>query len=223
MASPLVQSALSQGAAPLALPFPSNNVGGNTLVVAALSSSTGDTIAISDTQGNTYVPLAPLSPGSGTTTMRLFQCVGCKPGANSVTVTLGVGGTATLAIHEFNGPTAFDNSASTTGTGTVQTSGPLTQAQASELLFGCTAGDGGGIGVNTLAGSDATWTQAQVTTMPNNNALLTQFIVVSTTGPFQAQTAASVGKSGTFHWADEILGFEVPAPPTAGVNAWAFF
>jgi hypothetical protein len=104
-------SADSSALSTISKAYPSANAAGNYLIAAAIVAEpfgglTGMTI--SDTQGNTWVPLS--GPAEESNALPgVWVCSSCAAGANTVTATYGYGAQRiALAIYEFSGLVSLD-------------------------------------------------------------------------------------------------------------------
>jgi hypothetical protein len=158
---------------------------------------------VSDTQGNVYAPLTLVDGNPSSGRGQVFVATAKATGVNSVTLTT-ASLTPQLAIHEFSGLSTSDVSASASGVGAAQDSGPVTTTKAFELLFG--------FSLHVIAGNAAVavgagWTQSEkLITNPDTGGILTEFQIVSSTGTFNATSSAS-GKSVTDNWIAQIATF----------------
>jgi len=130
--------------------FGSNVTSGNLIVgcVAYLDDGVqGELDTITDTLGNTYVLLTPISNAPARTTIQPFYTVSEATGANTVTATFTIENERQqIAVHEVSGVDAdpFDVEAGQTqdnpGTGTdAVTSGADTTTTNGQYIFGCTS------------------------------------------------------------------------------------
>jgi hypothetical protein len=168
----------------ISLAFPSNVTSGNFLVVTGTAATPHETITISDTVGNTFVPAmsAVVDPAQDVTAY-LWFVTNAIGGPDTITLNP-VGGPDAMEIHisEWSGintSSPLDQTTYATGVGTQITSGAKATTQNGELVFGytfsnqnssagtgftglsSTNGDLDEYQVQTFAGSvAATWTQA---------------------------------------------------------------
>lgn len=85
--------------------YPSNNTAGNLLVCLVRFANSSGTFAITDSQGNTWVPIYNSPFSSGTQRMVAAYALNCKGGPNTVTAT-NAGGSASfirMVIGEWSG------------------------------------------------------------------------------------------------------------------------
>lgn len=126
--------------------YPSNVTAGNLLIVAAATLQAGDTLTISDTLGHTYTALMSTLT-SGTLSARAWYVENCSGGANTVTITSGLGAGSDACIYEVSGcatSSALDAVASASGGTANGSSGNITVGGAG-YLFGFIANDTGNI------------------------------------------------------------------------------
>lgn len=207
MAITLVQSASVIGNS---LAYGANVTIGNLLIAVAGDATGGSAAAfpLSDTQGNTYTALAPVSGGVSGGAGQLFYSIAKATGANTVSFTAGPANPR-LLIHEFSGVAQIDKSHSASGAGNAIDSGGVTTVVAAELLFGFC------INVISLGASlvpGAGWTQAQIIGF----SALTEYQVVAATGTFNATMASSVAKGGVNNWLAEIATFSAAVAAQSG-------
>ena len=128
----------------LAKAFVKANQAGNTLVVVyRVSSGTAVPTISADTLGNTYQSLTTINNATDGSTIRAFYCVGCKGGANTITVASNVASAAQeLLIFEYSGITSFVTSSGTTGNSTAPAPGAASATTTSAVVMGY-AGNGG--------------------------------------------------------------------------------
>jgi hypothetical protein len=150
-------------ASPAALAFNSNNTQGNLLVITGRGTLGGNTVAVTDSQGNTWTLFQ--RNVSGGNQFFMGYVLNCPGGANTVTVTA-AGQSLTYAIseHSCSRTMLFDTQTNAAPVGTNPNTGNINTAIANELLIGVcgltlttgmTAGsgytlrEGGGAGTNT--------------------------------------------------------------------------
>ncbi len=141
----LIQKAVNGNAATTAsmsLAFPASNTQGNFLIVEATIARPAGTLSISDSQGNTYVPVsAPVTDTAQNVTSYLWYVASSKAGANTVTVVPGTPGAQEIHVSEWSGLSAsnpIDGTSAGTGTGTSASSGAITTTAAGDLIYGYT-------------------------------------------------------------------------------------
>jgi hypothetical protein len=124
----------------MSLAFPTANTAGNFLIVEATVARPAGTLSISDSAGNTYVPVsAPVTDTTQNVTSYLWYVATCNAGPNAVTVTPGTPGAQEIHISEWSGLSAsnpVDGTAAATGTGTSASSGAITTAATGDLVYG---------------------------------------------------------------------------------------
>jgi hypothetical protein len=138
------------------LAYASNNTAGNLLILAARLSSTGQTLAITDSQSNTWTQAATQVQTTDGHTAYLWYAANCAGGANTVTITQSGSGTNSnnYVIAEYSGAAAaspLDKTASAqTNTTAVSTSGnTATTSGPSELMIGVATASGSNNGALT--------------------------------------------------------------------------
>ena len=223
MAIAFVQSKSQIGNGTLALAFDAGNISGNAIIVAVAALVNGQTYNVSDSQNNTYGHLASFLDSSGGCEIQIFYGLSIKAGANTVTFTPGASVASAIAIHEFTGLSAFDTSATASGTGNSQDSGAATINFASELLFGFTAGTVSGSIFSLTNGAGWTLAERSLAGTATVN-FLTEWQIVSSIGPYDATSISSISKGSTFNWGTAIAAFAGAAGPshlqmTTGIGA----
>ena len=122
--------------------FSANNTAGNFVLVSGTIARPSGTLSISDTLGNTYVPVTvPITDANQSVTSYLWYVPSCKGGANTVTLTPAVAGALEIHVSEWSGVSStypLDVFASATGTGTNASSGAATTTANGELIYGYT-------------------------------------------------------------------------------------
>lgn len=168
--SAYVQSASNAAAGTLNVTcaYPSNNVGGNFLIVAVRVYNNGGgpgTVTVTDTQGNTWVQAAgsPMTFG-GAGNHLIFYCTSCAAGANTVSVACSVAGGSnfpSLTILEYSAMVTVspeEDHNSGTGTGTALSSGNVTTTAVQDLLVAISSN----VTTSVTETPGAGWTQRQV-------------------------------------------------------------
>ena len=149
----LVQSAAAQGTsvASLSQAFPANNTAGNLIVVFVRASTTGQTVTVSDTAGNTYTLAVSQTQTSDSHQIRIFYATSATSGLNTVTATFSATNNHPwLAVFEYTGVSALDQTAHAQGSGSSPNTGlTATTASNSELVFA-------GLGVPNASTATAT-------------------------------------------------------------------
>jgi hypothetical protein len=129
--------------ATISLAFPSNVTAGDTLIITGTASRPRSTITISDSAGNTFVPvMGPVSDPAQDVTAYIWVATNAKGGPDTVTLTPD-GGADALEIHvsEWSGISQVspaDQTAFATGNGSQISSGTVTTTQNGELIYGYT-------------------------------------------------------------------------------------
>jgi hypothetical protein len=191
------------------LAFGSNNAGGNFIVVCVRIGLTGQTITVSDTQGNTYSSALQFDDTGGGNTGAIFYALNIKAGANTVTVSY-TPGTATLrfSIAEYSGvatTAALDVSSSNQAvSGTALDSGSVTTTADGELLVGMMINSSGDA---WTAGTGYT-SEEEVPTGASSKLMFEDRIQASA-----GAVSASATISPSDAWAAGIATFK---PPVAG-------
>ena len=186
--------------------FTTSNTAGNFLIVSGTIARPSGSLSVSDTLGNTYLPVSsPVTDSAQNVTSYLWYVPSCKGGANTVTLTPAVAGALEIHVSEWSGISAtnpVDTFASAVGTGTTASSGPATTTVNGELIYGYTfllntAAAGTGFTGMTLVNGDLDEYQIQPTagsvpaTFTQTNG--TWFARVAT---FRPNTAIQGGISG---------------------------
>jgi len=151
------------GTANMSVPFPSNNTGGNFLIVTGTAARPASNLSVSDSLGNSYsVAIGPVTDTTQNVTLYIWYVPVCKGGANIVTIV--PAGTAALEIHvsEWSGlatTSPLDVTSFATSTGTSVSSGSKTTTSNGELIFGYgwvlnTATPGSGFTAMSLVNGD---------------------------------------------------------------------
>jgi hypothetical protein len=197
--SPFVQGAsltnFVQGAS-ASLAYGSNNAAGNTLVAMVRVTNPSGAIIIADTQGNAWTSRQQVT--NGTSTMVWFDAIGGKAGANTVTVSQSSSSAfLELCIAEYSNVTAFDQQASTTGSGSTGTTPSINLATGNELVIGWFSNET----QNSLS-----FTAGSGFTLRNNSAgnVVFEESVASGSGSL----SASMGVSASVSWFAGILAYQ---------------
>ncbi|GGA59890.1 hypothetical protein GCM10011507_09290 [Edaphobacter acidisoli] len=160
-------------AASISTTFTANNVAGDFLLVQGTIARPAGSLAVSDTLGNTYIPVATpaTDPNQGVTSYMWYVPL-CKGGANTVTLTPAVAGALEIHVSEWTGLSAtypVDVSTSAAGTSANVSSGAVTTTTAGELIYGYgfvfnTATAGSGFTPMTLVNGDLDEYEIQAST-----------------------------------------------------------
>ena len=140
-----------------------NVTAGDFLIVTGTAARPSNSLTISDSAGNTFLPAAgPIADPNQDVSMYIWYVPAARGGADTFTITPSV--TSALEIHlsEWSGmsPTAsVDQVSSATGSGTAVSSGSKVTTAAGELVFGYawvlhTAGAGAGFTALSLVNGD---------------------------------------------------------------------
>jgi hypothetical protein len=197
--------------------FTSNNTAGNAIVVMASWYLTPGTPTISDTQGNTYMLLPPLTGGGAgngeQTSILIWYALNIAAGANTVTIS-GAGIDVGLTAVEYSGVAGVGTTSTLPYFGgtptTTPTSNSFTPSGAGSLLFVAFA-DETNPQNSIAAGSGYTLIQGD-----GNHVDIEEDNVNSSAGP---QTASISVNIATWSWAMYVVEF-LPAggtPPTGTV------
>ena len=127
------------------LAFNNPNTVGNLIVVYVVWGNT-DSVTLSDSNGNTYAPVAPATSwGNGNAwRSQVFYAKSIAGGANTVTARFGTAITSfgQVYIHEYSGldrTDPVDKTTAATGSPRSMSSGSVTTTNAEDLLFGAGA------------------------------------------------------------------------------------
>jgi hypothetical protein len=124
----------------MSVAFTSANTAGNFLIVSASVARPARTLTISDTRGNTYIPvMGPVNDPVQDVNLYIWYVPSAIAGANTVTIT--PAGSSALEIHvsEWSGMPAnavVDQTSSAMGTSLAISSGAKTTTADGELIFG---------------------------------------------------------------------------------------
>jgi len=125
--------------------FASNNAAGNWIGVCVRAGSSGETITVTDTLGNTYHQAVQIDDTLDTptgNTLAIFYAENISAGANTVTVSDTVSGTLRFAILEYTGvatANSLDVTVMAQGNGKSPSSGSATTTASGDLLLGAIA------------------------------------------------------------------------------------
>lgn len=142
-------SGYGNSAAPQTLAFPADVTAGNLLVVGVATYNPGVTVAVTDSQGNTYtqaVGYATSTEAGGVRASQWYAIAG-STGPNTVTVSPSASAYSAIHLLERSGVDTADpfNAGSTgTGTGTAADCGSVPVAQADSLVVVLVADNAGG-------------------------------------------------------------------------------
>lgn len=208
MAIAFVQNAANGVASSTSLTagFTSANGAGNWIGVGVRVGSTGRTISVTDSAGNSYASVISRDNSTDVHAGAIFHAMNVAGATNTVTMT--ITGTAVrlgMTIHEYSGlatASALDVSTGTgaAGTSTQANSGVVTTTQADELLLG--------VGIGSAL--NPTWsTRASFDNLVQNNAgrLGGEGRIVAAT----LSTAAVFGLDAANEWSCFIATFKAAA------------
>ena len=184
------------------LAFSKANTAGDLIVVYLVWDNTGS-VALSDTNGNSYTAVSARRTWGQNWSTQVFYASNILGGANTVKATFSTGITSfgLLYLHEYSGiagASPVDVSASAVGTSASMSSGAVTTTQANDLLFGAGASDN----VVTTHGTGFT---TRLTGFGN----MTEDRTVTTTGSY-AGTASQNGST----WVMQVVAFRVASGAT---------
>jgi glucose/arabinose dehydrogenase/PKD repeat protein len=194
--------------------FTDANTAGNLIVVYVIWSNTS-TATVSDSRGNTYVSAAGRTTWGSNWSAQVFYAKSVAGGANTVTATFGssINSWAVMYIHEYSGVdklSPVDGVKTAIGTGSAMDSGPLTTANASDLLFSA----GASSAAVTAGGSG-------YTTRSTFAANITQDRLVSSAGSYNAGATQNSNA-----WVMQLVAFKADSgsagdttPPTVSITA----
>jgi hypothetical protein len=125
----------------ISLAFAASNIPGNLLIVTGTAARPAQSISISDSAGNVYLPaIGPISDPAQEVTAYVWYVPNAVGGPNTVTLTQGGFGAAMeIHISEWSGVdkvSPLDQTSFARGTGTLASSGAITPSMNGELIFG---------------------------------------------------------------------------------------
>jgi len=189
------------------LAYTSNNTVGNLLVCAVRLSSTGNTITVTDSQGNGgWTQAAAQGQTTDVHTNYLWYCANCKAGANTITVTEAGGATSNIdiLIAEYSGVATvtpiLDKTASaqTNGSATFSSGNTATTTNPTELLIGSATSSSGNSGLPTANTFGSSVSATGRLGSPGGGVKLFLFDGVTTaTGAYAASATWSASGNGT--------------------------
>ncbi len=168
--------------------FPAANTAGDLIVVWTRWGIVGPNATLTDTQGNSYAPVAAkLTSTANSAEAQMFYVANVKGGANTVTLTLSAAAPRVgLEIQEYKGVSALDGETHTIDVIPPST-GSLTSSNANDLLFAASMSDNGDVG---------TWGAGSAYTLRQTNARqATEDRIVSSLGTYSATFTANTGTS----------------------------
>jgi glucose/arabinose dehydrogenase len=195
------------------LAFSSANTAGNLIVAYVIWSNT-NTVALSDSNGNGYVSAAGRTTWGSNWSSQVFYARAIAGGTNTVTARFAsaIGSFAVLYIHEYSGVdkvAPVDAAATSTGSSSAVSSGPLATGHASDLLFSAAASS------NTVTSGGTGYT-TRSTAYGNR----TQDRNVTSAGSYSAGAV----QDGT-SWVSHLVAFKADSgssdttPPTVAITA----
>jgi hypothetical protein len=195
----LVQSNAIQGSgvASVSVAFPTSNTAGNLIIAFVRMSSTGQSVAVTDSVGNAYTSAVSQAQSSDGHQVHIFYASNLVGGANTVKATFSATNNHPwLAIYEYRGLSTtnpLDQTASAQGSGASPNTGATaTTVSANELLFAATGLPSSYSGTVT-AGSGYTMLQQDTNTSLADN----EGVVVTSTGAYAATFGTSSGTNWT--------------------------
>jgi hypothetical protein len=197
----------------ISLAFPSNVTAGDTLIVTGTASRPRSTITISDSAGDTFVPvIGPVSDPNQDVTAYIWIVTNAKGGPDTATLTPNGADALEIHVSEWAGisqVSPVDQTASATGNGSQISSGAKTTTQNGELILGYAFANG-----NSTAG-------AGFTGLSLINGDLDEYQIQAVAG----STAATFTQQPSGNWLALMATFK-PAlqdtqPPTAPANLTA--
>jgi len=194
------------------LAFTSTNSAGNWIGVAIRAGSSGDTLTVSDANGNVYrkaVQFNVTVDQPAGDTLAIFYAENIKAGANTITVASSIATTLRFAILEYAGVAlmnSLDGSAATQGTSATPTSGPVTTTAAGDLLLAAIASANG----RTFTAGGGYVIQDRVPAAPNTK-LVAEHQIQAAAGTASATAALSASDN----WGAALAAFR-PAGNNGG-------
>jgi hypothetical protein len=210
----LVQAAQKEGSAVASVvaAFPSNNTAGNLIIAFVRMSTTSQTVAITDTLGNSYTEAVSQPQAADGHQIHVFYAKNILGGANTVTAIFSsTNNHPWMTVYEYSGldtANPLDQTAKSQGSGSVVNTGPTaTISVANELVFAATGLPASYVGT-AIAGTGYTLTQQDSGTSraANENELATALQPV--TGRFTLSASTS--------WSAVVTTFRpfgAPPPP----------
>ena len=190
----LVQSTAAWGSSlsSISASFPSANTTGNLILAFVRMSTTSQSVAVSDSAGNVYTDAVSQGQTADGHQVHVFYAANVGGGANTVTANFsGSNNHPFLAIYEYSGVTALDQTAAAQGWGASPASGPTaTTSSPNELVFAATGLPASYTGTAS-AGAGFTFEQQNTATSRAANEQETAAAAASFTGAFQLNTSAN--------------------------------
>ena len=200
----LVQSNAVQGSgvSSVSRSFTSANTAGNLIVAFVRMSTTSQTVTVSDTAGNGYAAAVSQAQTTDGHQTFIFYATNIKGGANTVTALFSsTNNHPWLAIYEYSGVSALDQTARAQGGNSTPACGPTAATSfASELLFvGLGLPSSSGVAVTAGAGYGLELQD----TIQNGSRAATEDRLVSSTGAY----TGSFSLSGAANWSCLVATF----------------
>jgi chitodextrinase len=193
------------------LAFAANTTAGNWIAVVIRAGKTGQTIAVSDTRGNTYQEAVQLNQANDSTTLAIYYAENISGGATTVTVADSInGGTLRFAILEYAGvalTNSLDSAATGQGTGTTAATPSASLSAAGDLVIGELSTSNGR---TVTAGTG--WTLQDGVPAAPNTKLAVEDQVSSTAGSVAATATLSSSDSWGAVLASFRAGVTGPSP-----------
>ncbi len=175
--------------------FPSNNTAGRTILAFVRMSTTTQTVAISDTEGNVYQKAVSQAQTTDGHQIYLFFAPNIRGGPNTVTATFsGTNNHPWLAIYEIGGLSAnpLDTVASAQGSGSSVNTGPTPMTHAAnEFVFAGAGFNSPSFTGTVTAGSGFTLAQQDTNTSRAANETMTTSTAGTPSGTFSLSSSAN--------------------------------
>jgi subtilisin family serine protease len=214
----LVQSNSVEGSSVSALSnaFASANTAGDLIIAFVRMSTSTQTVAVTDTLGNTYTDAANIAQSTDGHQIHLFYAKNIKAGTNIVTATFsGTNNHPYLAVYEYSGLNALDKTAAAQGSSATASSGATAiTTSANELVFA---------GLGLPASSTATvtagsgFTLGQQDTNAGGSRAATENETASAIGSY----SGSFTLSASSNWSAVVATFADPIPLTITTTSLA--
>ncbi len=193
------------------LAFNANNTAGYWTAVCVRAGNSGQTITVTDSNGNTYHPAVQFNvsadPPAGDT-LGIFYAESIAGGPNTVTVSIATAASLRFAILEYSGiasSNSLDQTAASQGTSASPSSGTTTTTSNGDLLLGAILS---GDAVNFTAGPG--YTIEDSVPAPSNAKL----IVEDENQTMAGATSASATLNVSTAWGAALATFKSAPPPT---------
>jgi hypothetical protein len=124
----------------MSVAFPANNTQGNFLIVTGTAARPANTLSLSDTAGNTYLPaIGPMIDPAQDVTVYVWYVPDCKGSPNTVTITPSTASALEIHVSEWSGVakiSSLDQISFATGNSASVSSGSKVTTADGELIFG---------------------------------------------------------------------------------------